>query len=61
MSANSNIMTFYAFLWQRPADLRPWPAIWQSPELAEREPFRVSEVVEVELREREPSTESEDC
>ncbi len=39
-------MTFYAFLWHRPADSRPWPVIWADRELAEREPFRVSEVVE---------------
>ena len=42
-------MTFYAFLWQRPQDKTPWPVIWRDRALAEREPFRVSEIVEVEL------------
>ena len=54
-------MTFYAFLWHRPADSRPWPVIWADRELAELEPCRVSEVVEVELRDGQPSTQSENA
>lgn len=42
-------MTFYTFLWQRPQDKTAWPVIWRDRALAEQEPFRVSEIVEVEL------------
>lgn len=45
-------MTFYTFLWQRPQDKTAWPVIWRDRALAEQEPFRVSEVVEVELAAR---------
>lgn len=44
-------MTFFAFLMQRPADKQPWPTIWASRELAEAEPFRVSEIAEVVFEE----------
>ena len=48
-------MTFYAFLWQRPQDKTAWPVIWRDRALAEREPFRVSEIVEVELVPKVPT------
>ena len=44
-------LTFYAFLFRRPQDSRAWPVIWEHRGLAEREPFRVSEITEVELSE----------
>lgn len=42
-------MTFYAFLTRRPQDKQAWPLIYMSKELAEAAPFRVSDVVEVDL------------
>lgn len=42
-------MKYYTFLWQRPIDSVPWPSIYESREMAEKAPFRVSKVVEVEL------------
>lgn len=42
-------MKYYTFLWQRPIDDRAWPSIYENQELAEKAPFRVSKVVEVEL------------
>lgn len=43
-------MKFYAFLWQRPRDSRPWPAIFEDRERAEAYSERVSPVIEVELQ-----------
>jgi hypothetical protein len=45
-------MTYYAFLWRRPQDKQAMAVIYQSKDLAERCPHRVSEVVEVKLKER---------
>lgn len=42
-------MKYYAFLWQRPIDTKPWPSIYEDKELAEKAPFRISAVIEVEL------------
>ena len=43
----SEPIVFHAFLIQRPHDAKPWPVIWQSLELAEAEPGRVSEIAKV--------------
>ena len=40
-------LTFYAFLLQRPHDAQPWPVIFASQQLAENEPYRVSEIATV--------------
>ena len=53
-------MTFYAFLWERPQDKTAWPVIWRDWALAEREPFRVSEIVEVELVAKEADAHGRD-
>lgn len=42
-------MTYYTFLTRRPQDKQAWPLIYMSKELAEAAPFRVSDVVEVDL------------
>lgn len=43
----SEALVYFAFLIQRPHDAKPWPVIWQSLELAEAEPGRVSEIATV--------------
>lgn len=52
-------MKYYAFLWQRPVDKAPYPSIYESQELAEKAPFRISKVVEVDL-EKENATDTQD-
>lgn len=42
-------MKFYAFLWQRPRDSRPWPVIFEDRERAEAYSDKVSPVIEIEL------------
>ena len=44
-------MTYYAFLYRNKTDKQPWPVIWSNRELAEKEPFRVSDIVEVRMEE----------
>lgn len=41
------VKTVYVFFDQRPRDKEPWPHVYQSKQLAEQAPHRVSEVVEV--------------
>jgi len=43
----SEALVYFAFLIQRPHDAKPWPVNWQSLELAEAEPDRVSEIATV--------------
>lgn len=46
-------MKFYCFLWQRPRDKEPWPAIYRDLQLAQTMPDRVSAIVEIELQVRD--------
>lgn len=42
-------MKFYCYLWQREVDNRPWASIYEKKEVAEKDPFRVSDILEIEL------------
>lgn len=42
-------MKLYVFLYKRPADTQPWPAVYTDKDLAEKAFGRISDVVEVEV------------
>lgn len=47
-------MTLYVFLMQRPHDKQAWPVVWERRDLAEAEPYRVSEIATVVFSEGTP-------